>query len=75
MLNRLEAVLTPKRRKWAYRSAWAGLGVLGTYGVLTGEQIAAWALLAAALLGMADRNTDPTTPTGAPRRAIEDDDQ
>ena len=72
MLNRLEAALPPTRRKWAYKVSWATLALFGTYGLLSGEQLTAWALLAAAVLGMADRNTDPSTPTGA-RRAIEDD--
>lgn len=70
MLDKIEAQLTTRRRKWAYRVAWAVLGVLGVYGVVSGEQLAAWLLLAAALLGMADAHTDQGDGP-APRRAAE----
>lgn len=59
MIERIEAALTAKRRKYAYRVAWALLSLLGVYGILNGEQIAAWAIMAAALLGMADAHTNP----------------
>lgn len=47
----------PAVRRWAYGTVAAGLAVLGVYGVLDGEQIAAWGLLGAAVLGVAAGNT------------------
>lgn len=58
MLDRIEAALTNKRRKYIYRVATAGLGVAVVYGLLNGEQAAAWGVLLMAVTGMADRNTD-----------------
>jgi len=49
---------SPKVRKYIYRVATAGLAVLGVYGLVTSEQAAAWALLAAAVTSLADVNTD-----------------
>lgn len=68
----IETILNPKTRRWLYRISWAALVVLGIYGILTSEQLAAWAFLAAAVLGIADVHTDPTSPNGMPlpRRAI-----
>lgn len=61
--------LTPAVRKWAYGVAGSGLIVLGVYGYLDGQQIAAWGALGAAFFGMAIANT----PTNAEaRRARED---
>lgn len=74
MLDKLEALATPARRRWLYRISWAALALLGVYGVLSHEQLAAWALVAAAVLGVADAHTDPTTPTGMPRRGIPPED-
>lgn len=74
-MDRLEQLLTPHRRRWLYRISWATLALLGIYGLLDGQQIAAWALLASAILGVADAHTDPTTPSGMPRRAITGDDE
>ena len=37
--------------------ATAALAVLGVYGIVTGEQIAAWSLLASAITGLATANT------------------
>ena len=68
MLDRLEAIATPARRRWLYRVSWAALVTLGVYGVLTDAQLSAWLLAAAAVLGIADGHTDPTTPTGTPPR-------
>lgn len=49
-----------KTRQWLYRIGIAGLGVLSVYGIVNGEEIAAWSFVAAALLGMADVNaSDP----------------
>lgn len=73
-MDRLEQLLTPHRRRWLYRISWATLALLGIYGLLTGEQIAAWAILAAAVLGIADGHTDPSTASGMPRRAIPPED-
>ena len=74
MLDKLEALATPARRRWLYRIAWATLAVLGVYGVITLEQLAVWLLAAAAVLGVADGHTDPTAPTGMPRRGIPPED-
>lgn len=73
MLERLEAIATPARRRWLYRVAWSVLGLLGVHGLVTGEQLAAWLLVAAAVLGIADSHTDPTTTSGMPRRAKDTD--
>ena len=75
MIGRLEAFATPRRRKWLYRVAWSVLALAGVYGVLTGEQLAAWLVVAAAVLGVADGHTDPTTPTGQPSREQVDPEQ
>lgn len=66
MLDKLEAIATPKRRKWLYGVTTAGLGVLGVYGLVTADQVAAWALLAAMVTGMATAKTDTTTTSGMP---------
>lgn len=66
MLTKIEAALTPARRKWAYRVAWAILALLGTYRVIDGDQAGVWAWLASALLGMADAHTDTATPPRQP---------
>jgi hypothetical protein len=50
----------PAVRRWAYGVTGAGLAVAGVYGVLDGEQIAAWGVLGAAVLGIAAGNT-PTS--------------
>jgi hypothetical protein len=47
-----------RMRRYMYRIGIAGIGVLAVYGIVTGEEIAAWSLLAAALLGVADANVD-----------------
>jgi hypothetical protein len=67
MLDKIQAVLTPARRKWAYGVTCAGVAILTTYRVLDGDQAAAWLYLAAAVLGMATGKTDTTTPDGMPR--------
>ena len=48
-------------RRWAYGVVGAGLTVAGVYGIMDGEQIAAWGFLAAAVLGVAAGNTPRTT--------------
>lgn len=66
MIDRLEQLLTARRRKYLYRIATAALALAATYGLINGDQVAALLYLAAAVTGMADTHTDP-----APRRAIE----
>lgn len=50
-------ITRPEVRKWIYGIATAALVVLGVYGIVTGEQIAAWSLLASAITGLATANT------------------
>lgn len=50
-------ITNPDVRKWIYGIATAGLAVLGVYGIVTGEQITAWSLLASAITGLATANT------------------
>lgn len=66
MLVKLEALATPRRRKWLYGVTCAGLGVLGVYGLVTADQAAAWALFGAAVTGLATAKTDTSTETGMP---------
>lgn len=61
-------VTAPKFRKWAYGVTTAGLTVLGVYGIVTADQVAAWAFLAAAVTGMATANTDTSTPNSRPAK-------
>ncbi|MDU7361228.1 MAG: hypothetical protein E7L00_08495 [Propionibacteriaceae bacterium] len=49
--------LTPRVRRWLYGVTTAALCVLGVYGVLDGQQLAAWSGLAAAITGLALANT------------------
>ena len=56
-------ITRPEVRRWIYGIATAALAVLGVYGIGTGEQIAAWSLLASAITGLATANT----PTGEKR--------
>ena len=50
-------ITRPDVRKWIYGIATAAFTVLGVYGLATGQQIAAWNLLACAITGMATANT------------------
>lgn len=50
-------IANPDIRRWIYGIATAALAVLGVYGIVTGEQIAAWSLLASAITGLATANT------------------
>ena len=50
-------ITRPEVRKWIYGIATAALAVLGVYGIVTGEQIAAWSGLASAITGLALANT------------------
>jgi len=58
-MDKLNKVLAPPVRRWLYGVSTAALVVLGTYGVVDGEQAASWGLLAAAVTGMAFANTPP----------------
>lgn len=66
LIARAEKIATPRRRKWAYGVTTAALMVAGTYGVVTGEQLAAWLYLVAAVTGMATSKTDTSTTSGMP---------
>jgi hypothetical protein len=52
-------ITNPDVRRWIYGIATAGLGVLLVYGVVTGEQVAAWSGLAMSVTGLAAVNTPP----------------
>lgn len=67
MLDRIEAILTPARRKWLYRVSWAILSLLGVLGITRQDVAAAILLVAAAILGIADGHTDPSTRDGMPQ--------
>ena len=54
-MNRI--IANPDLRRWIYGIATAGLGVLLVYGVVTGEQAAAWSGLAMAATRLALANT------------------
>lgn len=54
-MNRI--IVNPDLRRWIYGIATAGLGVLLVYGIITGEQAAAWSGLAMAVTGLAMVNT------------------
>ena len=54
-MNRI--IANPDLRRWIYGIATAGLGVLLVYGVVTGEQAAAWSGLAMSVTGLAMVNT------------------
>jgi hypothetical protein len=62
--------LTPTVRRWAYGVTTAALGVCLVYGLVDGNQVAAWAGLAAAVTGMAGAFVDETA---TPRHAADDD--
>ena len=57
----------PATRKWLYGVACAVTLLIGAYGLLDEQLIAAWNMLAAAVFGVATLNTDTRQPTG--RRA------
>ena len=50
-------ITRPEIRRWIYGIATASLGVLLVYGVVTGEQAAAWSGLAMSVTGLAAVNT------------------
>ncbi len=45
-----------KTRRYLYRLGLAAIGVAAVYGLVSGEQAAAWAVLLAPVLGLADYN-------------------
>lgn len=57
LLDKIDAVMTNRRRKYLYGVATAGLAALLAFGLLTGEQVAALAGLASAVTGLAFINT------------------
>ena len=61
-MNRVSEFLTPKRRRYLYRVANAGLAVAVGYKVLDGQESALWLLLVNAALGMADANVPEEGP-------------
>lgn len=61
----------PKTRKWLYGVATAITLLLGAYGVLDEQLIAAWNMVAATVFGVATFNTKTTTADGMPRHAKE----
>lgn len=52
------AWLTPVRRRWLYAVSAAVFGLLGVYGIVEAEQLAAWLVVASAVLGVATAHTD-----------------
>ncbi|WP_165218162.1 hypothetical protein [Schaalia sp. ZJ1691] len=50
--------LTSSRRKWLYAVTAAVLALLGVYGIVESEQLAAWLVVASAVLGVATAHTD-----------------
>lgn len=54
-MNRI--ITNPRVRRWLYGIALAATALLAVYGLLDGEQVAAWNAVAAALFGLALVNT------------------
>ena len=52
-MNSITKILTPRVRRWAYGVTGAGLALAGVYGIVDGQQLAAWMGLSAAILGLA----------------------
>lgn len=49
-------MLSAKRRRYIYRITSAAVAAAAVYGVVNGEEAAAWLLLINAVLGLADAN-------------------
>ena len=49
----MNRIMNVKFRRWAYGVSVAGFGVLGVYGIVDADQMAAWAILASAVAGLA----------------------
>ena len=54
----MKNILKPETRAWIYDVSVAGFGVLGVYGIMDGQTIAAYSILAAAVCGLARGNVD-----------------
>ena len=54
----MKNILKPETRAWIYGVCVAVFGVLGVYGIMDGQTIAAYSILAAAVCGMARGNVD-----------------
>lgn len=54
----MNGILNPKFRIWAYGVCSAVLVILGVYGIVNGDQIDAFLLLASAVFGVAIGNVD-----------------
>lgn len=73
-------MLSPKVRLWAYGVTAALLAVAAVYGLVSGDEVQAWLVVASAVLGVAMRHVPPqdgelVEPGGefdevAPRRAL-----
>lgn len=50
--------ISPKTRQRSYDAAIALIGVAAVYGLVSGEQAAAWALVLTPLFGLARSNVD-----------------
>ena len=75
MVNRISVFFqNPSVRRWLYGLAIAGFGVLGVYGLLTPERIAAWSLFASALFGLAFLNTPAPREPGRHAADVDEDD-
>lgn len=61
----------PTVRKWLYSISCATTLLLGAYGLLDEQLIAAWNMVAAAVFGIAAINTKPQ-PTGKHAKVTED---
>lgn len=64
-------MMHPTTRKWLYGVATAITLLMGAYGLLDEQLIAAWNMVAAAIFGVATINTKTNTTDGMPRHAKE----
>ena len=62
-------MMNPHTRKWLYGVAYSITLLLGAYGLMDDQLIAAWNLVAAAVFGVATLNTN----TRQPRHAKEEE--
>src|SRR5699024_11376921 len=68
---RKHTMMHPTTRKWLYGVATAITLLMGAYGLLDEQLIAAWNMVAAAIFGVATINTNTNTTDGMPRHAKE----
>lgn len=52
----MKDILSPTKRRWAYRTAVAVTALLGVKGIIANEELLYWNLLFAALFSMASAN-------------------